>query len=83
MVRRCRGRQLRPGDRELAVQVVCAGGLQVGDELAEQPFLAFELEAERAPQRHVLLDVANQGAHLASPGHGAASLRSSSRSTRA
>ena len=65
-----------------AVEVLLAGGFAVCDEVREQLLLAFKFEAERAPQRQVLLDVSAKDAHLAPPGHGAASLRSVSMSTR-
>ena len=78
-----RDRQLCPSDREFACEVLFAGSFGVADELCEQLLLALELEAERAPQCQVLLDVSAKGAHLTAPGHGAASPRSVSRSTRA
>jgi len=40
----------RPADRQLAAEGRRAGGLEMGDELAQQPLLALKLEPQRAAQ---------------------------------
>ena len=76
--------QASPGDGELSGDRRGAAGLQVADQLREQLAGALELVAQRAAHRQVIAHVTGQRAHRwALPGHGAASSRSRSRSTRA
>jgi len=50
-------RQARPTDRQLAGDRRRARGIEVADELREQPLLLFELEADRAAQPQLVIDV--------------------------
>ena len=57
------------------------GLLQVGHELGQEMPRAFQLEAQTAAQREILVQTFDQRAHAGSPGQGCASSRSRVRST--
>lgn len=58
-----------------------AGGLQVGDEVAQQMVMVRELGAERPADHEVVLRCSAELAHRTPPGQGWASARSATRST--
>jgi hypothetical protein len=58
-----------------------AGGVQVVQELAEQPLGALQAVAQRSTHGQVLSQRIVQGAHRVAPGHGRVICLSASRST--
>jgi hypothetical protein len=60
----------RPGHRQLRGERRSTRGLHVGDEVAEQPRVVLQLEAEAAADRDIVLDRLLEGAHAAVRGHG-------------
>ena len=74
---------LRPLQRPPHGDVLLLELFQQVDEARQQPAGVLHLEAHAAAQRQVLLQGLAQRAHRAAPGHGSASGRSASRSTRA
>ena len=63
-------RSKRPGHCQLRGERRSTRGLRVGDEVAEQPRVVLQLEAEAAADRDVVVDRLLEGAHAAVRGHG-------------